>query len=95
MVSIGVLSRLHLLDLIPSSRCDPKIRHPGGEGELHNAPRPRCYGNRSGAIWGTFDCYGRDEEHHANLSPASVQQDNHPSTVQVGRFDSLTMVPEC
>ena len=93
MVSIEIVD-YRSLGLISSSRRDPRIRHPRRKRRLFGTSGPRCDVNRSGAVWGTLDCYGRNEEHNAEFPSAPFQQDKHPSTVQVSFFIGLTQVSE-
>ena len=82
MVSVETMVRLYL-SLTSSSRRDTQVRHPRGKGRLYLPSGSQCHVNRSGTTWGTLDCHGRNEEHYAEFPPTSLQQDKHPSTVQV------------
>ena len=73
-------------DSLPPSRRDTQVRDPRGKGRLYRASRPECHVDRAGAIWGTLDYHGRNEEHNAKFPSTSLQQDKHPSTIQVNPF---------
>ena len=80
-VSVETTNQVHL-NLTSPSRCDTRVLHPRGKGRVQRASRSERHVNRSG----TVGYRGRNEEHNAEFPSTSLQQDQHPSAIQVRLF---------